>query len=125
MGFLVIAHDRTDDEALARRMVVRERRLAAARRTIRSGNVPFGGATLGDEGRTVGSTTVVSFPARAAFAERPRNAPRNKNGVWESVEVHPYHVAEMADSGNGREIGVTGAAIRQRKRDVGCRWIRR
>jgi uncharacterized protein YciI len=108
MGFLVIAHDRTDDEALARRMVVRERRLAAARRTIRSGNVLFGGATLGDEGRTVGSTTVVSFPARAAFAERPRNAPRNKNGVRESVEVHPYHVAVMADSGNGREKGVDG-----------------
>jgi uncharacterized protein YciI len=108
MGFLVIAHERTDDEALARRMVVRERRLAAARRTIRSGNVLFGGATLGDEGRTVGSTTVVSFPARAAFAERPRNAPRNKDGVWESVEVHPYHVAEMADSGNGSEKGVDG-----------------
>lgn len=42
MEFLVIAHDRTDDEALARRMVVRQWRLAAARRAIRSGNVLFG-----------------------------------------------------------------------------------
>jgi hypothetical protein len=48
MEFLVIAHDRTDDEALARRMVVRQWRLAAARRAIRSGNVLFGGATLGE-----------------------------------------------------------------------------
>ena len=39
MEFLIIAHDRTDDEALARRMMVRERHLAAARRTNEKGDV--------------------------------------------------------------------------------------
>lgn len=67
MEFPVIAHDRTDHAALARRMVVRERCRAAARRTIRSGNVLSGGATLGEDGHMVGSTAVLSFPGRIAF----------------------------------------------------------
>ena len=103
MEFLVIAHDRTDDEALARRMVVRERHLAAARRTIESGNMLIGGAILDEEGRMVGSMTVVSFPDRTAFDHWLENVPYNKNGVWEKVEVYPYHVAVMTDSGNGVE----------------------
>jgi hypothetical protein len=67
MEFLVISHDRTDDEALARRMAVRERCRAAARRTERCGNVLSVGATLGEEGHMVGSTAVLSFPGRIAF----------------------------------------------------------
>ncbi|MCA1716723.1 MAG: YciI family protein [Actinobacteria bacterium] len=97
MQFLVIAHDHTDDEALVRRLVVRERHLAAARRTIESGNMLIGGAILDDEGRMVGSMTVVSFPDRATFDEWLRNVPYMKNNVWERVEVYPYHVAVMRD----------------------------
>ena len=83
MEFLVIAHDRTDDEALAQRMVVRERRLAAARRTIRSGNALFEGATRGEEGRMVGPMTVVSFPARAAIRRvAAKRALRQERRVW-------------------------------------------
>ena len=116
MEFLVIAHDRTDDEALARRMVVRERRLAAARRAIRSCNVLFRGATLGEEGRMVGPITVVAFSARAAFEEWPRNAPYNKNGVWGRVEIHPYLAAVVADSGNGLKERVDGHHDRSTKK---------
>lgn len=96
MEFLVIAHDHIDDAALARRMVVRERHLASARRSIESGNMLIGGAILDEEGRMVGSMTVVSFPDRAAFERWLRTVPYNKNGVWEKVEVYPYHVAVAA-----------------------------
>jgi acetyl esterase/lipase len=64
MEFLVIAHDRTDDEALARRMVVRQWRLAAARRAIRSGNVLFGGATLGEGEPYARRLRMAGVPAR-------------------------------------------------------------
>lgn len=101
MEFLVIAHDHTDDEALARRMVVRERHLAAVRSTTESGNMLIGGAILDDEGRMVGSMSVVSFPDKAAFDHWLNNVPYNKNGVWERVEVSPYHVAVGAWSDPG------------------------
>lgn len=64
MEFLVIAHDRTDDEALARRMVVRQWRLAAARRAIRSGNVLFGGVTLGEGEPYARRLRMAGVPAR-------------------------------------------------------------
>ena len=64
MEFLVIAHDRTDDEALARRMVARQWRLAAARRAIRSGNVLFGGATLGEGEPYARRLRMAGVPAR-------------------------------------------------------------
>jgi uncharacterized protein YciI len=118
MEFLVIAHDDTDGEGLTRRMAIRERHLAAVRRTIESGNMLIGGAILDDEGHMVGSMTVVSFPDRAAFDEWLRNVPYNRNGVWESVEVHPYHVAVMTDFGNGVMEGVDGRHDRTTKKGI-------
>jgi len=111
MEFLVIANDHTDDAALARRMVVRERHLAAARSTIESGNMLIGGAILDEEGRMVGSMTVVSFPSRAAFDRWLKTVPYNKNGVWERVEVYPFHVAvtAWADPGKKEQSEVGGA----------------
>ena len=104
MQFLVIAHDHTDNEALVRRLVVRERHLAAARRTVESGNMLIGGAILDEDGRMVGSMSVVSFPDRAALDEWLKGMPYVKNGVWEKVEVYPYHVAVSAGlDGEGRE----------------------
>jgi uncharacterized protein YciI len=96
MQFLVIARDHTDDEALVRRLVVRERHLAAARRTVESGNMLIGGAILDDERRMVGFMTVVSFPDQAAFDEWLQNVPYMKNDVWEKIEVYPYHAAVTA-----------------------------
>ena len=102
MEFLVIAHDHTDDAALTRRMVVRERHSAASRRDIESGNMLIGGPILDGEGRMVGSMTVVSFPSRSAFDHWLKNVPYNKNGVWERVEVYPYHVAVTACADPGK-----------------------
>lgn len=103
MEFLVIAHDHTDHEALARRMVVRERHLTAARRAVASGNMLIGGATLDEEGRMVGSMAVVSFSDQGAFDEWLENVPYNKNGIWEKVEVYPCRVAVMPGAASGVE----------------------
>lgn len=111
MNFLVIARDHTDDEALVRRLVVRERHLAAARHTIESGNMLIGGAILDEEGRMVGSMTVVSFPDRDAFDEWLRNVPYMKNNIWEKVEVYPYHVAVAAWPDLHAEEGVATSEI--------------
>ncbi len=111
MQFLVIAHDYNDDEALVRRLVVRERHLAAARRTVESGNMLIGGALLDEGGRMVGSMTVVSFPDRDAFDEWLREVPYMKNNIWERVEVYPYHVAVTARSDARAEEPADGQEI--------------
>jgi uncharacterized protein len=127
MKFLVIAHDHTDDEVLVRRMVVRERHLAAARRAIESGNMLIGGAILDEKGRMAGSMTVVSFPNRAAFDEWLRNVPYMKNNVWGRVEVYPYHVAVAAcpelgiEGGPGRHEAVPGPGTPEREGET---WLR-
>jgi uncharacterized protein YciI len=108
MEFLVVAHDHTDDEALARRMVVRDRHLTAARRAVASGNMLIGGAILDEGGRVVGSMAVVSFSDQAAFDEWLKNVPYNKNGIWERIEVYPYRVAVMPGSANGVEERADG-----------------
>lgn len=112
MRFLVIAHDHTDDDALVRRLAVRERHLAAARRAVESGNMLIGGAILDEEDRMVGSMIVVSFPDRDAFDEWLRNDPYIKNGVWERVEIYPYRVALTAwpDPDERKPNGNHGAA---------------
>ena len=106
MNFLIIARERTDNEALVRRLVVRERHLAAARHSVESGNMLIGGAILDDEGRTVGSMSVVSFPDRDAFDEWLQNVPYMKNNIWKEVEVYPYHVAITSWPGLEDDEGV-------------------
>jgi uncharacterized protein YciI len=95
MEFLVIAHDKTDADALARRMAIRDEHLEAARETIRSGAMLIGGAILDDAGRMVGSMTVLSMPDRAALDAWFRQVPYVRHGIWDRVEIHPFHVAVM------------------------------
>jgi uncharacterized protein YciI len=96
MQFLVIAYDKNDDQALQRRMAVREQHLEAARRSIEAGTMLIGGAILNDAGEMVGSMTVVSFPDRAGLDAWLHSVPYMRHGIWDRVEVKPYHVAVLA-----------------------------
>src|SRR5690606_10560164 len=59
MQFLVIAHDGTDEGALARRMAVREEHLAVSRAHRANGVLKVGGALLDDAGTMIGSAMVM------------------------------------------------------------------
>ncbi len=98
MQFLVIAYDHLDDQALARRLAVREEHLEAARRTLEAGTMLIGGAILDAGGRMIGSMTVVSFPDRDLFDTWLTGVPYMHHGVWDRVEVHPYHTAVLQGS---------------------------
>jgi uncharacterized protein YciI len=93
MDFLVIARDGTDAGALERRLAAREAHLAGARQMVADGKMPVGGAILDDAGRMVGSMTVVSFPDRAALDAWLAEDPYVRQGVWQSIEVHPFRIA--------------------------------
>ncbi|HEX2553406.1 MAG TPA: YciI family protein [Microvirga sp.] len=98
MQFLVIAYDKNDDQALHRRKAVREQHLEAARRSIEAGTMLIGGAILNDAGEMVGSMTVVSFPERTALDAWLQDVPYMRHGIWDRVEVRPYHTAVLAGS---------------------------
>ncbi len=95
MEFLVIAFDKVGEQALARRLAVREDHLRAARRTVEAGTMLIGGAITDDTGRMIGSMTVVSFPDRCGFDSWLQGVPYMREGIWDRVEVHPYQIAVL------------------------------
>jgi uncharacterized protein YciI len=93
MEFLVVAKDGTDDEAPARRRVVRPAHLEAIRPYVDAGNVLVGGAILSEDGEMAGSMLLVDFPDRDALDAWVRHDPYVTGDVWREVEVHPFRTA--------------------------------
>lgn len=93
MQFLVIARDGND--ALERRLALREAHLAVANRLIESGNLLYGAATLDDAGRPSGSMEVVQFESREELDRWLAGEPFVTGKVWSSVEVTPCRVGPM------------------------------
>jgi uncharacterized protein YciI len=93
--YLVIAHDGDDAEALPRRMAERPHHLAGAGKLKANGNLVVGGATLNEQGLMNGSVMIVQFETDEDFETWYRNEPYITGGVWQSVEVKPFRVADV------------------------------
>jgi len=92
MQFVIIAKDGTDEDALERRMKVREQHIAVADEMVANGSGLIGGAILDDDGKMVGSVKVVNFPSREALDDYLETEPYVTGDVWQSVEVLPFRV---------------------------------
>jgi len=62
MQFLITAYDGKDNEALARRMNVREQHLDGVKRLKAEGKHLYGAAILDDSGKMIGSIMIVEYP---------------------------------------------------------------
>lgn len=93
MQFLVIARDGTDDGALDRRMAARGVHFERLPAMIASGQMLMGGALLDDNGKMIGSTTLVDFPDRAALDRWLAEEPYVTGDVWLDIEVVPFRLA--------------------------------
>ncbi|HSC53113.1 MAG TPA: YciI family protein [Phnomibacter sp.] len=93
--YVVIAKDGTDANALAHRMQVRPHHLTGASRLKANGNYVVGGATLNEAGQMDGSVMIVQFEDDAAFEQWYQNEPYIKEGVWQTIEVKPFKVANV------------------------------
>jgi uncharacterized protein YciI len=93
--YVIIAHDGRDEEAPQRRMDTRPRHLEGARKLKSEGRYVTGGAILDDEGRMKGSVMILQFETEEAFREWYANEPYITEGVWKSIEVKPFRVAEV------------------------------
>ena len=93
--YVIIAQDGTDEDALKRRMEVRPFHLAGAKKLKEQNNFVFGGATLDEEGNMRGSIMIVQFETNEEFDHWYANEPYIKDGVWQTIEVKPFKVANV------------------------------
>lgn len=93
MQFLVTGYDGADDQALSRRMAVREKHLAGMSKLREGGQLLYAAAMLGEKGQLSGSTLVMDFPDRAALDAWLKTEPYVTGDVWRRIEVVACRVA--------------------------------
>lgn len=93
--YVIIAEDGKDDESLERRKNVRPVHLAGARKLKENNNFVVGGAMLDNEGNMRGSVMIVQFETQEEFQKWYDNEPYITGGVWKTIEVNPFRVAEV------------------------------
>lgn len=95
MQFIVLGYDGQDDEALNRRLAVREAHLALFTKLHAAGDFLFGSAILDDEGKMIGSLIVCDFPSRGDLEARwLRHEPYVTGNVWQRIEIQRAKVPD-------------------------------
>ena len=92
MQFIFIAHDGTDEQALQRRLAVREAHLALSDSMAASGHQLYGVALLNDAGKMIGSVMVCEFASREELDAWLEREPYVTGDVWKQIEVMPCRV---------------------------------
>jgi len=88
MQFLVIAYDGIDDEAIERRMAVREKHLKNAKEMFDSGKWLYAAAILDDAGKMIGSMVMCDFSSREELEKQWLDRePYVLGKVWETIEI--------------------------------------
>ncbi len=93
MQYLVIAYD--NDNALEKRLEVRDEHIKAARELMKKGNIITAGALIEDD-VMVGSSLFVDFPTEDDFDSWLENEPYVKAGVWDMQQLQIVPVKVLA-----------------------------
>jgi len=93
--YLIHAWDGQDENAMDRRMQVREQHLLGAKKLKANGNFILGGAMLNDEGKMIVSTLILQFEGEADFEAWKNAEIYLLKKVWERIEIYPFKVAEV------------------------------
>jgi uncharacterized protein YciI len=94
--YIVTGYDYTDDGALKRRMDVRPHHLDGVKLLKENGNYLIGGSMLNEDGKPVGSTMILQFETEEELEAWKKEEPYITFKIWESVDVKPFRVAEIA-----------------------------
>lgn len=92
MQYLLLGYDGKDDQALERRLAVRDQHLAHVEESKASGNVLYGAAVLDDADRMIGSMMVLEFDDRAALDAWLAREPYVAGNVWQDLTIQPCQV---------------------------------
>jgi uncharacterized protein YciI len=90
---MIVAYDGTDEDALNRRLAVRDSHIAGAIELKNKGNLIAGGAILDDAGSMIGSTTYVEFESRAELDAWLERDPYVTGDVWRDITITPIRLA--------------------------------
>ena len=91
--YAILAYDKLDGEAAARRQAMRTPHYERMKLAIGQGLIHFAGSMLAEDGRMMCSIVIGDFPDRAAVDAWVREEPYVKNGAWDRIEVAPMFVA--------------------------------
>ncbi len=90
MEFLLIAHDGKDEEALNRRLAVREKHLALFDHFSELGIFKYGCAILDENQKMIGSVIACEFPSREELETSwLAQEPYMLGNVWQQIEIIP------------------------------------
>ena len=95
MEFVVIAYDGKDDQALSRRMSVREAHLEYAAKMKKAGKMVFGGAILDDAEKMIGSVLIYECATKQELDRILEEDPYVSEGVWQRIEIQNFRVAPL------------------------------
>jgi hypothetical protein len=94
MQFILIAYDGTDEQALERRMAVREAHLSNAKKMFEEGQLWYAAGILNEAGKMIGSMMLCDFPSRHELENKwLKNEPYILGKVWEKIEINRAQVA--------------------------------
>jgi uncharacterized protein len=92
MQFMLLGYDGADDDALTRRLAVREQHLALGDRLAAEGKLLFAAAILDSNDKMTGSMLVLEFPSRAELDAWLAVEPYVTGDVWREITILPAKV---------------------------------
>ena len=98
--YIITGYDYTDEGAFDRRMAVRPHHLDGAKHLKDNGNYVIGGAILNEEGKMIGSVMILQFENDGQLKHWEQTEPYITQKIWETYEVKPFKVAEVAQELN-------------------------
>lgn len=87
MQFLIIGLDGTDEEAMERRLAVRDAHITLGEELRQSGNMWYGAAIRDDDGKMIGSALFMDFASEVELQEGLDREPYVTGKVWQSIEI--------------------------------------
>ena len=95
MQFLVTAYDEIDEEAIERRLAVRDKHLALVEAMYKQGRDLYAVAIMDNDDKMIGSVLIVDFPSRTELDEWLKVEPYVLGNVWGKIEVKPCKVGPI------------------------------
>lgn len=87
MQFLITGMDGTDDDAINRRLAVRDAHIALGNKMRDEGLMLYGAALLNDSERMIGSVLICEFASRNQLDEWLKVEPYVTGDVWKEIKV--------------------------------------
>ncbi len=92
MQFIIFAYDGKDENALARRMKVREQHLENMAKLNEEGHVICAGGMTGEDGKLMGSFLVMEFDSEEELDQYLKTEPYMTGDVWKDITIEDCNV---------------------------------